>query len=228
VGHRRRDRRNGFALPIRPKLHTAIDLLRHPRWTFQARSAASFADILDAGHEGGATTMEHAVMVNRLLADPTSTWEAMAWLRERWAGPLLIKGTLTAEDARLAVDAGVDGIVVSNHGGRQLDGVPASLDALAEISEAVGDDVELLMDGGVRSGGDVIKARALGARACLIGRPWLYGLAAGGEAGVAGVLEVLRNEIDRTLALIGRPNVDDVDASVLVPRPGAPAGHATG
>jgi isopentenyl diphosphate isomerase/L-lactate dehydrogenase-like FMN-dependent dehydrogenase len=159
--------------------------------------------------------MEHARMVNRLLANPSSTWSDLAWLRERWPGPLLVKGVLSADDARIAVDSGVDGIVVSNHGGRQLDGAPASIDALAEIADAVGDQVELLVDGGVRHGTDVVKARALGARAVLVGRPWLYGLAAGGEAGVAGVLEILRSEIDRALALLGRARFDDVDASVL-------------
>jgi isopentenyl diphosphate isomerase/L-lactate dehydrogenase-like FMN-dependent dehydrogenase len=215
VGHRRRDRRNGFTLPPQVRLRTAADLLTHPGWLLQLRSAAAFAHILDEDSSGGAGAMEHARMVNQLLADPSSTWDDLTWLRERWPGPLLVKGTLTAEDARVAVDRGVDGIIVSNHGGRQLDGTPASLDALVEVAEGVGDQVELLLDGGVRHGTDVIKARALGARACLVGRPWLWGLAAGGEAGVAALLEVFRAEIDRALALLGRPQFDDVDASVV-------------
>jgi isopentenyl diphosphate isomerase/L-lactate dehydrogenase-like FMN-dependent dehydrogenase len=215
IGNRRRDARNGFALPPRVRWRTAADLLSHPRWLAHAPSAVGAAHFLDDAGVRPSGTMEHARLVNRLLANPGSSWRDLTWLRDRWDGPLLLKGTLTAEDARLAVECGVDGIVVSNHGGRQLDGAPASIDALAEVAEAVGDQVELLVDGGVRHGTDVIKARALGARAVLVGRPWLYGLAAGGEAGVAGVLEILRTEIDRALALLGRPRFDDVDASVL-------------
>jgi isopentenyl diphosphate isomerase/L-lactate dehydrogenase-like FMN-dependent dehydrogenase len=215
IGNRRRDARNGFALPPRVRWRTAADLLRHPRWLAHAPSAVGAAHFLDDAGVSPSGTMEHARLVNRLLANPGSSWRDLTWLRDRWDGPLLVKGTLTAEDARLAVECGVDGIVVSNHGGRQLDGAPASLDALVEVAEAVGDQVELLVDGGVRHGTDVIKARALGARAVLVGRPWLYGLAAAGEAGVAGVLEILRTEIDRALALLGRPRFDDVDASVL-------------
>ena len=215
IGNRRRDARNGFALPPRVRWRTAADLLSHPRWLAHAPSAVGAAHFLDDAGVRPSATMEHARLVNRLLANPGSSWRDLTWLRDRWDGPLLLKGTLTAEDARLAVECGVNGIVVSNHGGRQLDGAPASIDALAEVAEAVGDQVELLVDGGVRHGTDVIKARALGARAVLVGRPWLYGLAAGGEAGVAGVLEILRTEIDRALALLGRPRFDDVDASVL-------------
>ena len=215
IGNRRRDARNGFALPPRVRWRTAADLLSHPRWLAHSPSAVGAAHFLDDAGVRPSATMEHARLVNRLLANPGSSWRDLIWLRDRWDGPLLLKGTLTAEDARLAVECGVDGIVVSNHGGRQLDGAPASIDALAEVAEAVGDQVELLVDGGVRHGTDVIKARALGARAVLVGRPWLYGLAAGGEAGVAGVLEILRTEIDRALALLGRPRFDDVDASVL-------------
>jgi L-lactate dehydrogenase (cytochrome) len=215
IGNRRRDARNGFALPPRVRWRTAADLLRHPRWLAHAPSAVGASHFLDDAGVRPSGTMEHARLVNRLLANPGSSWRDLTWLRDRWDGPLLLKGTLTAEDARLAVECGVDGIVVSNHGGRQLDGAPASLDALVEVAEAVGDQVELLVDGGVRHGTDVIKARALGARAVLVGRPWLYGLAAAGEAGVAGVLEILRTEIDRALALLGRPRFDDVDASVV-------------
>jgi len=215
IGNRRRDARNGFALPPRVRWRTAADLLSHPRWLAHAPSAVGAANFLDDAGVRPSGTMEHARLVNRLLANPGSSWRDLTWLRDRWDGPVLLKGTVTAEDARLAVECGVDGIVVSNHGGRQLDGAPASIDALAEVAEAVGDQVELLVDGGVRHGTDVIKARALGARAVLVGRPWLYGLAAGGEAGVAGVLEILRTEIDRALALLGRPRFDDVDASVL-------------
>ncbi len=130
---------------------------------------------------------------------------------EQWKGPLLVKGLLTADDARRAVDAGADAVVVSNHGGRQLDGAPASLRALPEVVEAVGDAVEVLMDGGVRRGSDVVKAVALGARAVLVGRAYLYGLAVGGAAGVGDVLRILRADLDRTMRLLGCPSLAELD-----------------
>jgi len=137
----------------------------------------------------------------------------------RFAGPVMLKGVMTAEDARRAVDVGCGAVAVSNHGGRQADGVPAAVEMLPEVVAEVGGEVDVLLDGGVRRGADVVKALALGAKACLVGRPWVYGLAAGGTAGVERVLEILRDEIDRTLALIGRPGVACVDASAVCTRP---------
>jgi L-lactate dehydrogenase (cytochrome) len=224
VGNRVRDVHNGFKFPPRITPRTALDLLRHPRWLAGMPSAMAFENIAaTTGRSGGA--LEHAKLVNSLLSNPGASWEDLHRLRDRWDGPLVVKGLLTAEDAELAVAAGVDGIVVSNHGGRQLDGVPAALDALEEIAAAVGDRVEVLMDGGVRRGTDVVKALAAGARACLIGRPWLYGLAAGGEQGVLDVLEILRAETDRALALVGRRSVGELDGSELSgPSPAARPG----
>jgi isopentenyl diphosphate isomerase/L-lactate dehydrogenase-like FMN-dependent dehydrogenase len=138
------------------------------------------------------------------------TWADLAWFRSLWPGPLLLKGVLSVEDARKAVAHGVDGLVVSNHGGRQLDGAPASIEALPAIVDAVGEQVEVLMDGGIRRGADVVKALALGARAVMIGRPYLYGLAVDGQAGVERALTILRNEIDKTLALLGTPRIQDL------------------
>jgi 4-hydroxymandelate oxidase len=151
--------------------------------------------------------------------DPSLTWEHLDWVRSLSPLPLVLKGVLSAEDAELAVQAGVDGIIVSNHGGRQLDGVPASIDALPEVVEAVAGRAEVFMDGGVRRGGDVLKALALGARAVLVGRPYLWGLAVGGEAGVRRVLELVRDELILAMALAGRPDVESIDRSVLAPAP---------
>jgi L-lactate dehydrogenase (cytochrome) len=147
---------------------------------------------------------------------PSATWERLDWLRRLWDGPLAVKGILSADDAREAVRRGADAVYVSNHGGRQLDGSPATLDALPRIVEAVGDRAEVLLDGGVRRGDDVVKAVALGARACFVGRPWFMGLAAAGQDGVARMLDVMARDVDRTLALVGVPRIGDVDASVLL------------
>lgn len=219
VGNRVRDLHNGFKMPPRIEPRTALDMLRHPRWLAQAPSAIKFGNLADSGAATTGGPMAHAKLINDLLSNPGSTWDDLHWLRERWDGPLVIKGILTADDAERAVQAGVDGIVVSNHGGRQLDGTVGTLDALEEVALAVGDRVELLLDGGIRRGTDIVKALALGARACLIGRPWLFGLAAGGEQGVVDVLEILRTELDRALALLGRPTIAELDSSVLAPQP---------
>lgn len=156
------------------------------------------------------------------LFDPTLSWEAVDWLRSQTHLPIILKGIMTAEDATLAVNAGVKGIVVSNHGGRQLDGVPASIDVLPEVVDAVAGRIEVLMDGGVRRGSDVLKALALGARAVLIGRPYLWALAAAGEKGVSDLLSLLREELRLSMALAGRPTIESMDRSVLV-RPGGSA-----
>jgi L-lactate dehydrogenase (cytochrome) len=218
IGNRLRDRRNGFVFPPKVRPGTALDLLRHPRWLAQAPSAMNFANAeIDTRNP-----IAHAQLVQKLLGSDTATWERFEELRGQWDGPLIVKGVITAEDAVRAADLGADGIVVSNHGGRQLDGVPATLEALPEIAAAVGSRLTVMLDGGVRRGSDLVKARALGARACLIGRPWLYGLAADGEGGVEAALGLLAAELDRTLALLGVPSLDDVDASVLYDPP-APA-----
>jgi isopentenyl diphosphate isomerase/L-lactate dehydrogenase-like FMN-dependent dehydrogenase len=221
VGNRVRDLHNGFKMPPRIEPRTAIDILRHPRWLAQAPSAITFSNMVDADVTASAGPMAHAKLINSLLSNPGATWDDLRWLREQWHGSLLIKGVLTGEDAELALDAGVDGIIVSNHGGRQLDGTVATLDALEEVLAAVGDRAEVLVDGGIRRGTDVVKALALGARACLVGRPWLFGLAIGGEQGVVDVLEILRTELDRALALLGRPSIADLDRSAIVPIAGA-------
>jgi L-lactate dehydrogenase (cytochrome) len=155
--------------------------------------------------------------------DPAATWADLAWLREHWDGPLLIKGILTADDARQAVSAGAAGVMVSNHGGRQLDHAPSTIRALPRVVDAVGSDAEVYLDGGVRRGSDVVKALALGARACLVGRPLAYGLGVAGEVGAARVLSILRSELATALALAGCASVTALDTSWVRPR--GPAGE---
>jgi len=214
---RPRDVRHGLTLPLRPSLRTVLGAAARPAWVLaQLREQAPFLGSLT--ETGLVEASDPVALVRHLkehLVDPSATWAELAWIRARWDGPLLVKGVLTVEDARRAVDEGANGVVVSNHGGRQLDGVPASLDALGPVAEAVGSEVDILVDGGVRSGRDVAKALARGARACLVGRPWLYGLGAAGEAGVAHVLHLLRDDLDRTLALLGCRSVEELGPDVL-------------
>jgi L-lactate dehydrogenase (cytochrome) len=219
MGARYRDVRNGMAggLSLSGKLSKAWDLLSHPRW------------LLDVGIRGKPLTFGNltaAVPDARSLPafkawvdsqfDPRITWNDLAWVRDNWQGKILLKGILDTDDARQAASVGVDGIVVSNHGGRQLDSVAASTDALPRIVDAVGDRLEVLMDGGVRSGLDVVKALALGARACMIGRAWGYAVAGRGEAGIAHMLSVMRNEMNVALALCGVTDVAKVDRETLL------------
>lgn len=191
VGRRERDLRNEFNLPP----------------TVMPRNFAGLIDL--SGLTDGAAAAAFAEYIHKLV-DPSLTWTAVDWLRSKTALPILLKGILTAADARLAVERGVNGLIVSNHGARQLDTVPATIDVLAEIVDVVAGRAEVLLDGGVRRGTDVIKALAHGARAVLIGRPYLYGLAVDGEAGVRRVLELLAEETDLALALLGCPGVRDV------------------
>jgi L-lactate dehydrogenase (cytochrome) len=221
VGARHRDTRNGLAgrLPLGAKLRRAADILGHPGWlrdvpiggkplTFgnlekavpEARSPAAFRDWVDSQF------------------DPSVTWEDIAWVREHWNGKLIVKGVLDAEDARRAADAGVDGVVVSNHGGRQLDSVPSTTRALPAVADAVGDRLTVLADGGIRTGLDVVKMIALGADAVMIGRGWAWAVAARGESGVRHVLAVLKADIDVALGLTGNTAVRDVGPDALYDR----------
>jgi isopentenyl diphosphate isomerase/L-lactate dehydrogenase-like FMN-dependent dehydrogenase len=215
VARRGRDVRNGLVMPPRLRAGSAVDVLRHPRWLRAMYPPLRFGNLAGAGVTTPGRSVAMARLAASLLSNPGASWDGLRRLRENWQGPLVVKGTLTAEDARLALDCGVDGIVVSNHGGRQLDGVAAAIDALPEVVAAVGDRAEVFLDSGVRRGSDVAKALALGARACFVGRPWLYGLAMAGERGVTQVLDLLRDELDETLALCGRPGIDQLDESLL-------------
>jgi isopentenyl diphosphate isomerase/L-lactate dehydrogenase-like FMN-dependent dehydrogenase len=209
VGNRERDLRNGMALPPRITFANATDMLRRGPWIWgQLRGpGVKLPNIagLDANPRAGGVGPAGYLQD---LFNPELAWDDLPWIKERFGGPVGVKGIMTAADARRARAAGADLIVVSNHGGRQLDGVPASLDVLPEIVAALADaPLPILIDSGIRRGSDIVKALALGATACLIGRPWLWGLAAGGADGVARVLAILRAELERTLALVGEPDV---------------------
>lgn len=218
MGNRERDVRNGFVVPPRPTLSNVMDLLLHLGWVLRMTRSprATFGNFIDTKALSRKDAVSVAGYTSRQF-DQSVTWADLEWLRGLWSGPLVLKGITTAEDARRAVEHGAEAIIVSNHGGRQLDGLPAALDVLPEIVDAVEGKAELILDGGVRRGSDVVKARALGARACMIGRPFLYGLAADGQSGVERVLEFFRKEIDSTLTLLGCPRLDQLDASYLRP-----------
>jgi isopentenyl diphosphate isomerase/L-lactate dehydrogenase-like FMN-dependent dehydrogenase len=216
-GIRERDYRNGMKELISgtvfEKLPYVPQILSRPGW------------LMDYLRDGGLPGLPNVIIpgkgqmplvdINAALASSAVTWADLKWIRELWRGPIVVKGVLTAEDARRAVDEGAAAISVSNHGGRQLDGVPASLRALPEVVKAVGGQTEILMDGGVRRGTDVIKAISMGARAVLCGRAYAYGLAAAGEPGVARALEILRVDLDRSLRLLGCPSVAELDHSYI-------------
>jgi isopentenyl diphosphate isomerase/L-lactate dehydrogenase-like FMN-dependent dehydrogenase len=220
VGNREGERLIGMGIPPVLTPRRVVDAALHPRWAygFLRYQRVSIRNLVDAGGINAGT--ESARIQTRLLMSPI-TWDDFAWMREQWDGPLYLKGVMEADDAERAVELGATGVVVSNHGGRQLDGALATLDALPAIAERVGDRATIILDGGVRRGSDVIKALCLGANACLIGRPMVYGLASRGEAGVVGVLEILKAEMERTLLLMGATSLAELDASWLLPQ-GAP------
>ncbi len=216
-GTRYRDIRSGFSgkLPFLAELGRIADVASKPRWmrdVYFGGRPHHFGNIVDAVPDGQMGDFSQWIHRN---FDPTLTWDHIAWIRETWKGPIIVKGVLDPEDAKLAVQAGADGIVVSNHGGRQLDGALSSARALPAVVEAVEGRIKVLMDGGVRSGLDVLKAVALGADACLIGRNWAYALGAGGEAGVARMLERMRAELRVAMALTGCTDVKALDRTFL-------------
>jgi L-lactate dehydrogenase (cytochrome) len=231
TGARHRDTRN--ALVGEPRLwaraRRGLDLAAHPRWVREVAldgRPLSFGN-LEKAVPGARSPASFRTWVNRSF-DPSVTWDDVAWIRRNWDGKLIVKGVLDPEDARRAVEAGVDGLVVSNHGGRQLDSVSSTARALPRVADAVGDQLEVLVDGGIRTGLDVVKMMALGARAVLIGRVWVWAVAARGEAGVRHILEVMRDDIDTALALTGHTSINDIDRAALdLGRPdgaGAPIG----
>ncbi len=211
AGKRERDLRNRFAHEVRFTPQVVWDGLTHPRWlasTWLRRGMPRFENIADFLPKGANA---HALAeYTRSRRNPSLTWSDIEWMRREWRGPLLIKGVLTAEDARRACDAGADGVVISNHGGRALDGAPATVDVLPEIAHAAGGSMVVLIDSGFRRGSDIVKALALGAQGVLLGRATLYGLAAGGQAGVEKALAILRDEVDRVLALLGCASVSEL------------------
>ena len=214
-GQRERELRSGFTVPPEIRLANVIDTLKCPNWLwhFLTRPRLSLANV--RGHAGAAQDLFSVIEYAASQFDPSVTWEDAAWMIREWGGPFAIKGILSAADARRAVEIGATAVIISNHGGRQLDHTPSPLSLLPEIAAAVGDKAEVILDGGVRRGTDVIKALSLGARAVMIGRAYLYGLGAGGEAGVDRALQLLAEEIKRDLMLMGCRSVQDLDGSCV-------------
>ena len=212
-GRRERDARNGFSVPPRIGMLDALNAVLHPGWLYRTFTGPrlTFANYRSAADEGFLQLSQH--IANQF--DPTLDWDDIAWVKRTWDGPMVIKGILRPDDARRAIDAGADGISVSNHGGRQLDGVPSAIAALPGIVDAVDGRVPVLMDGGIRRGADVVRARALGATACMVGRAFVYALAALGPEGAARAISILHDELDNSLALLGLRSIDDVDRSAL-------------
>lgn len=223
MGQRHKDVKNGLSTPPRPTLVNLLNLLTKPRWCLNmlATPRRQFGNIV--GHVKGVGDTSSLASWTSAQFDPTLGWHDVEWIKRRWGGPLIVKGIMDAEDARLAVDAGVDALIVSNHGGRQLDGAPSTIEALPAIVDAVGSRMEVWFDGGIRSGQDVLRAVALGAKSTMIGRAFLHGLGAMGEAGVTRCLQIIRKELDITMAFCGKTDIRQVDRSILFDRGGTRA-----
>lgn len=217
LGQRHKDVRNGLSAPPKLTLANIANMMTKPRWCLGMLGTKrhQFGNIV--GHVKGVEDMGSLAEWTAKQFDPRLNWDDVHWIKERWGGPLILKGIMDVEDARLAADSGAEALIVSNHGGRQLDGAPSSIAALPAIVEAVGERIEVHMDGGIRSGQDVLKAWALGARGTYIGRPFLYGLGALGEAGVTKALEIIRNELDLTMAFCGHTRLTQVGKDILLP-----------
>jgi L-lactate dehydrogenase (cytochrome) len=217
LGRRDRDVRHGFTLPPKLGLGTLVDGALHPAWTwaFVRSEPIRFANVVGREVEDGSTAVSLADHVARQF-DANLSWDDVEWMRSVWDGPIVIKGIQSVADAKLAAEAGVEAIALSNHGGRQLDGAPAALDLVAPVADAVGGRLAIICDGGVRRGSDIVKAVALGADACMAGRAYLYGLAAGGERGVDHVLGLLHADVRRTMALLGAASIDELDMSMVL------------
>ena len=216
LGQRHKDLKNGLSAPPKPTLANIINLMTKPRWCLGMAGTPrrQFGNIV--GHVKGVDNMGDLASWTASQFDPALNWNDIEWIKKRWGGKLIIKGIMDERDAQLCVDAGADALIVSNHGGRQLDGAESSIAVLPRIVDAVGEKIEVHMDGGVRSGQDVLKARALGAQGTYIGRAFLYGLGAMGEAGVTKALQIIHRELDLTMAFCGRTQIDDVKSDVLV------------
>jgi L-lactate dehydrogenase (cytochrome) len=215
LGQRHRDIRNGMTVPPEWRIKTMLDIATKPAWALSILRGKrkTFGNL--AGHIKG---MENVNSLSRWIAgqfDETLSWKDVEWIANQWGGKLILKGILDAEDAKLAAKTGAAALVVSNHGGRQLDGAPSSIAALPPIADAVGSSIEVLFDGGIRSGQDIMRALALGARGCLSGRAFVYGLGAGGQAGVARAIEIMKNELNVSMALTGVTGIDKIDRSVI-------------
>ncbi|MDN5843274.1 MAG: alpha-hydroxy-acid oxidizing protein [Alcaligenaceae bacterium] len=216
LGQRHKDIKNGLSTPPKPTLLNLINLATKPRWCMNMLRTPrrTFGNIV--GHAKGVGDLSSLSSWTAEQFDPALNWNDLEWIKKRWGGKIILKGVMDAQDARHAVDSGADALIVSNHGGRQLDGAPSSISALPHIADAVGDQIEVLMDGGIRSGQDVLRAVALGAHGTLVGRAFLYALGAMGEEGVYRCLQLIANELDISMAFCGRTRIQDVDRSILL------------
>jgi L-lactate dehydrogenase (cytochrome) len=217
LGQRHKDIRNGLSAPPKLTFPNLLNMATKPRWCLGMAGTRRHTFRNVVGHVQGVADMGSLGAWSHSQLDPTLNWDDVQWIKERWGGKLILKGIMDPEDAVMAVKSGANALVVSNHGGRQLDGAPSAIEALPAIVQAVGNQIEVLMDSGIRSGQDVIKALALGAKGVFIGRAFLYGLGAMGEAGVSKCLSLIQNELDLTMAFCGLRDVRDVDARILVP-----------
>jgi L-lactate dehydrogenase (cytochrome) len=217
IGQRHKDLKNGLTAPPSPTIANIINLMTKPRWCLGMAGTRrhTFGNLV--GHVKGVSNMKSLSSWTNEQFDPRLSWEDVAWVKAQWGGKLILKGIQDVEDAKLAAQSGADAIVVSNHGGRQLDGAQSSIEALPAIVAAVGDQIEVWMDGGIRSGQDVLKAWALGARGTLIGRAMVYGLGAMGEDGVSKALQIIHKELDVTMAFCGHTNIQNVNTNILLP-----------
>jgi L-lactate dehydrogenase (cytochrome) len=215
LGQRHKDVRNGLTVPPEFRFKNVIDIATKPAWAWSVLDGKSktFGNI--SGHVPGMENVNSLGKWTQDQFDPALTWKDVEWIKDYWPGNLVIKGILDVDDARTAVKMGADAIVVSNHGGRQLDGASSSIAKLPQVADAVGNDTEILFDGGIRTGADIVRAIALGARACLIGRAYVWGLGAGGQAGVAKAIDILEKELSVTMALTGAAKITDIDGRVL-------------
>ena len=216
LGQRHRDLRNGMTVPPEIRIRNLIDLATKPRWVMSILKGKSktFGNL--AGHVKGMDDVTSLAQWTNSQFDPALNWKDVDWIKKNWSGKLVIKGILDVDDAKTAVKLGADAIVVSNHGGRQLDGASSSIAALPAIAQAVGSDTDVLFDGGIRTGSDMLRALGLGARACLIGRAYIYGLGAGGKEGVAKAIDILKKELSVAMALTGTTRVADIGPQVIV------------
>ena len=217
LGQRHKDLKNGLSAPPKPTIANLINLATKPRWCLGmlGTKRRTFGNIV--GHAKGVGDLSSLSSWTAEQFDPALSWDDVEWIKKLWGGKLILKGVMDPEDARLAAASGADALIVSNHGGRQLDGAPSTIEALPPIVEAVGSQIEVWLDSGIRSGQDVLKAIALGARGTMIGRAFLYGLGAMGEAGVTKTLEIIHKELDITMAFCGHRDIRTVDRSILLP-----------
>ena len=215
LGQRHCDVRNGLTVPPEIKLRNVIDIATKPGWALSILKGKrkNFGNL--AGHVKDTTNINSLAQWTASQFDPTLSWKDVEWVKSLWPGKLILKGILDVDDAKIAVTTGADAISVSNHGGRQLDGAPSAISTLPRIADAVGSEIQVLFDSGVRTGADIVRALALGARSCIIGRSYIYGLGAGGQAGVARAIEILGKELDTTMALCGVKAIAEINRDVL-------------